>query len=262
MLNILSTFTNQDGSAFPNTLAVDSSGALSTDGTEFIAALVNDYCFGVLQAVLAYTGQTPNGTLEGPSNSQFLEGMRRGFSYPGEVFAAAINFDPASIGYRAIKLIGQGIAVASYPLLVAAVYVGDANNAAVAAAGGKFYKATDSAGTTPSTSGAYLILPDMRGLVIRGLDTPAAVDPDGASRYLGHKQLDSFQGHYHQTYWEDNTGGSEYGSSSVNTIYKNQSDSRPTTGRVKGPITGASGTVRFSTETRMINCALDFYIRY
>jgi hypothetical protein len=267
MLNILTTFTYQDGSAFPGTLARDSSGALSTDGTEFIAAMVNDYMFGIMQALLAYTGQTPNGTVEGPSNSQYLEAHRRAFGTPGEVVAAAINGDPATLGLRLIKLIGQGIVRANYPLLDAIVYVGDANNAAVAAASGKFYRADNANGTSPNVAGAYLILPDMRGLVIRGLDTPHAVDPDGATRKLGHKQLDSFQGHRHKAAvldtpknWVSSLGeGSSVAGNSVSITGATTKEVHTDSPNI---VDGSNGTPRPSTETRMVNCALDFYIRY
>lgn len=260
MLVPLSTFSNTNLAAFPNTEAVDSSGALSTDGTEFIAALVNDYNFGVMQALLDYTGQTPNGTVESPSNSQFLEGMRRAFSYPGEVFPAAFNDDPATLGIRAFKLIGQGITRASYTELDAAVYVGDANNAAAAAAGFGFYHADNSDGTSPNTAGVYLILPDLRGQFIRGLDTPAAIDPDGASRGLGHIQIDSMQGHEHRVFIGSFIGGSNgtyIGSN--NNVNTQTATPNPGTTIVSN---GSDGTPRTDSETRPTNVAFDYYIRY
>jgi len=253
MLDILSTYSNQDGASFPNTLAVNSSGALSTDGTEFIANMVNDYMFGVLQALLAYTSQTPNATLEGPSNSQFLEGIRRMTVYPGSIFYAAWNVDPSTIPIRAIKLTGQGIVRANYPLLDAMVYCGNANNATYTA----FFRADNANGTSRNTAGAYLILPDMRGRVIRALDTAAGVDPDGASRYLGSLQGDTFQGHafgdganINQDQNVMGGGASEVvrstGSGAAQVIMSN----------------GTHGTPRTSTETRMTNCAFDCYIVY
>ena len=263
MLDILSTYSNQSGDLFPNTLAVNSSGALSTDGTEFIAAMVNDYMFGILQALLSYTGQTPNGTAEGPANSQFLEGIRRMTLYPGSIFYAAWNVDPSTIPIRAIKLTGQGIARANYPLLDAMVYCGNANNATYTA----FFRADNSNGTSRNVAGAYLILPDMRGRVIRALDTAAGVDPDGATRYLGSLQGDTFQGFKAYLYgpWNTTGGGASpamvvtkdspsVGSGQIINMYS---------GGVGGFITdGTNGTPRISTETRMTNAAFDCYIVY
>jgi hypothetical protein len=255
MLDILATYSNQSGAAFPNTLAVNSSGALSTDGTEFIANMVNDYMFGILQAILDYTGQTPNGTLESPSNSQFLEGMRRMGLYPGAVFHAAWNVDPATLGIRAIKLTGQGIVRANYPLLDTLTYCGNANNATYTA----FFRADNADGSSRNTAGAYLILPDMRGRVIRALDTAAGVDPDGASRYLGSLQGHAFQGHYHNPLAPATAFvGYVLGAGGLITAGPNYAN-MVTTG---SPITGAHGTVTVTTETRMVNAAFDCYIVY
>lgn len=44
-------------------------------------------------------------------------------------------------------------------------------------------------------------LPDLRGYFLRGLDTAAAVDPDGASRTVGSTQMGSVEQHTH-TYWD------------------------------------------------------------
>ncbi|MDD5353089.1 MAG: hypothetical protein PHS93_08020 [Candidatus Omnitrophica bacterium] len=257
MKSPLVAFINQSGDAFPGTLAVNSSGALSTDGTEFISDMVNDYMFGLMQALLAYTGQTPNGTLEGPSNSQFLEGIRRFTVYPGSIFHAAWNVDPSTIPIRAIKLTGQGIVRANYPLLDAMVYCGDANNATYTA----FFRADNADGSSRNIAGAYLILPDMRGRVIRALDTAAGVDPDGASRYLGSLQNHAFMKHWHNFQAErldniavtasttgmDNIAGTGV---NLNTLVKDA---------VTDGVTGAPLT---STETRMTNASFDCYIVY
>ncbi|MDD5353088.1 MAG: hypothetical protein PHS93_08015 [Candidatus Omnitrophica bacterium] len=221
--------------------------------------MINDYMFGLMQALLAYTGQTPNGTLEGPSNSQFLEGMRRAFGSPGDIKFAAYNDDPATLGIRAIKLTGQGIVRANYPLLDAMVYCGDANNATYTA----FFRADNADGSSRNIAGAYLILPDMRGRVIRALDTAAGVDPDGAARYLGSLQGDTFQGHtYNDDYeiWTNDTGS---GTSAIRDVHSSDI-SGATSGRTTGaPITLTGyGTPRISTETRMTNASFDCYIVY
>jgi hypothetical protein len=195
MLDYAAAFTNKSG-VFPDILAINASGPSATDGTEFVSNMINDSMWGVWQMILNLAGLTPNGVLESDSASQIKEALRKAFTAaPGVVTQWHIDDDPGTSGHRALLLNGQGILRANYPDLDAAVYVGDANNAAVAAAGGAYYRADDAAGTTPNTTGIYLILPETRGYAPRGLDTAASVDPDGATRKLGDSQLDAFQGH-------------------------------------------------------------------
>lgn len=264
MLDISTIFTNYLGS-FPNFLAKDSSGAFTTDGTEFISELVNDYMWGWSQALLDYTGQTPNGILEAPGNSQILEALRRAFSFPGEIFAAAWNEDPSLLGIRAIKLIGQGILRISYPELDNAVYCGDGNNGTASA----FYHADDAAGTIRNTAGIYLILPDARGQVIRSLDLAGVIDPDGPSRDLGSIQgfaIENFTGSLEFVARSDGTpmagnglGVLDY----VNGIAITDTVTRsPTTQQTDTMTFDASGDATTSTETRMTNIAFDLFIRY
>lgn len=189
MLDYLATFANTDGAGFPATQGVDSSGGAATDGTEFIAAMINDSMWGVWQALLNSVGLTPNGITEADGASQVLDALRR-MDIPGKIIAVGWNDDPATLGIRAIMLTGQGVLRANYPELDALVYVGDANNAAADA----FYHADDAAGLIRNTAGAYLIFPDGRGRVVRGLDLTGSVDPDGAGAYLGEEQEDAGQG--------------------------------------------------------------------
>jgi hypothetical protein len=264
MLDILTTYAYQDAVAFPNTGAVDSSGPLTTDGTEFIAAMINDFLWGPMQSLLDYTGQTPNGTVESPSNSQYLEAHRRAFSYPGEIIAAAWNDDPATLGIRAIKMIGQGILRANYPELDAAVYCGDGNNATASA----FFRADDAGGVTRNTAGVYLILPDARGYFIRGLDTAAGIDPDGASRDLGSIQDFAIENITGSFYARSDEGGSALvaGESGVFAIAAGASHTAITTyagnSNSQTVTFDASTVINTDTETRGINIAFDLYIRY
>jgi hypothetical protein len=69
MKNFLTSFVNTNGVAFPNTAAVNSSGGGSTDGTEFIKAMVDDL-WGFQQGLLNYTGDTPNGNSEVGASQQ------------------------------------------------------------------------------------------------------------------------------------------------------------------------------------------------
>ena len=265
MLDILATFNYQNGVAFPNSAAVDASGAFATDGTEFIANMVNDYCFGPMQALLDYVGLTPNGIIESATTSQFLDALRKAFSHPGEIFYAAWNQDPTLLEIRALKLVGQGILRLNYPELDSAVYVGDPNNGTAPA----FYHANDAAGTIRNIAGIYLILPDCRGQVIRGLDLAAVVDPDGASRALGGLQgfaIEDFSGSFEVR--NPGTGStisvSPGGIFSVGPPGPLFAPLAVTGGTVPSTTINfdASGDAVTSTETRMVNIAFDYFIRY
>ena len=160
-----------------------------------------------------------------------------------------------------ILLNGHGILRANYPDLDTACYVGDGNNAAVAAAGGGYFRADNSDGSSPNIAGIYLILPETRGYVPRGLDTAASVDPDGASRYLGNPQLDAFQGHLFgiantggthnvivsSTSTGGNLNGNQAGYSSVST--------QPQVLTTAALTDGVNGTPRIDSESRMVNYA-------
>lgn len=188
MLDNLVAFTHNNGSGFPNTGAVNASGGAATDGTEFIANMVNDGMWGWMQALLNYNGLTPNGIVEADGASQILDALKS-FTIPGVALPVFWNNDPVPLGIRAILMTGQGIIRANYSELDAIVYVGDGNNGSAPV----FYHADDAAGTIRNTAGIYLILPDARGQAIRGFDPAGSVDPDGASRDLGGLQLDALQ---------------------------------------------------------------------
>ena len=185
--------TNFSG-IFPNALAINSTGAATPNGSEFVAGYINNFVIGICQAVMNYAGITPDGITEAAGASQFLEAMQKGAALlPGLIFEWNLNIDPAVIGFRGFLLSGQGIVRANYTDLDTNNYVGDANNAAVAAVNGGWYRADDAEGVTPNITGAYLILPESRGYTTRGLDVAASVDPGGASRYLGDTQIDAMQ---------------------------------------------------------------------
>jgi hypothetical protein len=193
MLDYAVAFTNFSG-AYPNILAINATGPSTTDGTEFVANMINDSMWGVYQMILNHAGLSPNGVLESNTASQIKEALWKGFGAPpGVVTQWHLDDDPGVSGHRCLLLNGQGILRANYVDLDAAVYVGDANNATVAAGGGFYYRADDAAGTTPNIAGIYLILPETRGYVPRGLDLAATVDPGGASRFLGDIQADAGQ---------------------------------------------------------------------
>ncbi len=256
MINLLSTFTNTNAVAFPDTEAVNSSGGAATDGTEFIAPMVNDGIWGWMQALLDYTGQTPNGITEAPGASQILESLRR-FETPGKIIAACWNDDPATLGIRALLLTGQGILRANYTELDALVYVGDGNNPSAAA----FYHADDAGGAARNTAGVYLILPDARGRVVRGLDLTGSVDPDGASRELGDLQGSAMWGHWHLFEFEPNSTADNSGAFNYDNLPGVPTGSK--SDRVTDILSdGVNGTPDLSSESRMINLAANLAITY
>lgn len=185
---------------FPDTVADNSSGVGTTDGFEFIAEWINNSVIGNQQDWMDYASLTPNGVTESTGFSQLREAMQLGHGIgPGKGVMWFLGDDPSVTGDRVLLLEGQGVLIASYPQLDAKCYVGDGANAAVAAGGGSglsrggFYHASDAAGTVPDTAGPYLILPDSVGYALRVLDSGAAVDPQGALRFLGDNQADAMQ---------------------------------------------------------------------
>jgi len=106
------------------------------------------------------------------------------------------NDTPAVWGDRLLLLVGQVITIASYSPLCDAIYCGDSNNATAPA----FYKTSDAGGTTRSTSGTYMVLPDARGLSWKGVGDAII---NGRTKFgpneLGELQEDRLQKHNHAT---------------------------------------------------------------
>jgi len=100
-------------------------------------------------------------------------------------------------------------------------------------------------------------LPDLEGQFLRGWSSDASVDPDGP-REAGTTQLDAMQGHRHsQGLKESPLSGAS--ASSVAGANANQTD----LGTIGDPITdGVNGTPRTASETRPVNTAVRYYIRY
>lgn len=268
-------YTNGSGN-FPNWTAIDASGAGLTDGSEYAALPINDGYEAFQQACMDYasgnanapTGAvgTPNAVSEAAGVCQLLQALQYANGIgPGMGVIWWLDDDPSVTGHRVLLLEGQGILHANYPGLLAAVYVGDANNAAVAAGGGFFYKSSDAAGTVPDTTatGVYLQLPDARGYALRGLDAAAAVDPDGASRFLGDVQTNTMQGHWHQPAVDNSGVGGGFVGFERFTDFDDNTTSDSTNQNIKSPITdGINGAPRTSSETRMSNLSTKFGITY
>lgn len=196
---------NNNGQPFPDTRAVDASGPLATDGTEYIKEVVDD-AWLEKQAELDFYDYPPTGledlkgvdAITGLPNSQPLAARYMNYATPGTIVNWPSAEDPFTVGVthgidlRLILLFGQGIdrTMDEYKMLDSIVYIGDGDNATA----DSFYHANDVGGTIRNTAGDYLILPDLRGYSFRGLDTSGSVDPDGAGRIVGSKQDDAFQG--------------------------------------------------------------------
>jgi len=191
MIDYLASFTNTDGSAFPDTEAVNVSAPGAGDGTEFVALMVNDI-WGRAQAMMNYAGLTPDGVTEADGTAQILDALNKGWAIgPGIGVTYWKNDTPAAKGDRVLLLQGQVILIATYPLLAAEVYCGDANNATAPA----FYKTSDAGGTTRSTAGTYLVLPDTRGLSLKNIgDATISTRTKTGPVDLGEVQEDQVQG--------------------------------------------------------------------
>jgi len=245
--------------------------AVSGDGTgtPWKSLLLSDI-WGLQQRLLQEAGITPNQVADSAVSSQYYDAIRRTAGFPGSVQKVFYNQDPSLLGVRQLLLDGSGVLVANYPDLVANTYVGDANNAAVAAAGGGFYKADDAAGTIPNTAGVYFILPDTRGSFPRGLDTAGAIDPDGASRYLGDIQGPAQADHFHSgIYTGIYESGDEIGVDSVLTSTVGPADDYLRTGGTPAtvytgyslPLAGVPVPIE-TTDNRPSNFSCNFAIWY
>lgn len=266
---------------FPITIAKPCSGSGATDGTPIMPDTTNNY-WGFFQMIMSRAGLTPSGVLEAYTvanafshsspgqatitltTAQFLQALQMQFGGPGTICLYARNQAPATVGERILLLQGQTIATATYPDLCNAVYVGDALNNT---AGVPFYLSSDSGGVTRSTTGAYLTLPDARGVTIRGIDTAQARDPLGNSRggaagaANGSIELDALQGHFHGM--APAATGFVYLVASGGTGQISAGSTTATALVTGAPATdGTNGTPRVDKETRMINMACYIGIRY
>ena len=191
MIDYLAAFVNTDGTAFPNTLAVNVTAPGAGDGTEFIAAMVND-AWGARQALMDRAGLLPDGVDEAPGTSQYMLAMQRAFAIGAGIGVTYWKNDtPAAFGDRVLLLTGQVILIATYQALVDATWVGAADNATAPA----FYRTSDAGGTTRDAAGNYLVLPDTRGLSLKNIgDATISARVKTGPVSLGSVQEDQGQG--------------------------------------------------------------------
>lgn len=297
MIAFESICTNKNGT-FPSASAKNASSPSATDGTELIAGWVN-FEWGWSQDLMSRAGLSPSGTGEVYGNAgsaqagagqQIRQALENCFGAPGELVfdvippngsaygaAGSVNWLPSWYASRRVLAANGGtFVVANYPELAAAIYCGDANNATA----DHCYRCSAANGTGRSTAGTYMVLPDYRGVTIRGRDMGNVTDPYGSTRpnsgtqggvvrnsgtgafgELASLQQDSLQGHYH------------YASSAGTTLGWAASNNAATGSNVIGlatsgvstgsPITDTTnGTPRTGTESRMYNASCNVSVRY
>ena len=291
MLAYENMVSNKTGT-FPNTQAKNASSAGGTDGTEYVAAILNDI-WGFWQQLITMAGMTPNGTSEAAQAStaattqlgvgqQKAQAMQMVFGgAPGEAvfdfiapgtgtygsqamsWGSATGGPPSRYQYRRViacagQFVPATIPLGGYPDLAAAIYCGDANNATATYC----YYTSDAGGTTRSTvSKNYIKLPDMRGVTIRGYDHGGIHDPLGATRgsfgEIASLQQDAMQGHIHSV------GGSvSPGSGNPSILLNTGLDAGVQRITTPPGLDGTNGTPRTSSETRMYNVSVNAGIRY
>lgn len=175
-------------------------------GSPWEKQVLNDL-LGMQQELLDLAGKVPSGSADVVGTSQYVDSIRAISGHPGVCVPLFLNAAPSTFDLRILLLDGTTVLASNYVDLVDATYVGNGANSAAHAAGAGFVKTSDSGGATPDTAGPYFLLPDMRGQFLRGKDSAGAIDPDGATRYLGDIQADAIQRHNHQLTTYDESYG-------------------------------------------------------
>jgi len=98
-------------------------------------------------------------------------------------------------------------------------------------------------------------IPDARGRALRMKDNAAGVNPDG-DLALGTLQSDAFQGHWHQV------GVNSSGALGNAGVSGKDGGVQGSPNRAQAPVTdGVNGTPRISSETRMANATVNFFVK-
>lgn len=112
-------------------------------------------------------------------------------------------------------------------------------------------------GYTYGGSGSTFNVPDMRGYFARGFDSSGAIDP---GRVFGSTQADAFQGHFHAPLSPAINFRGRYSGGANGISSGTGGTETATTG---GPVTdGVDGTPRTAAETRPVNVAVNYIIKY
>lgn len=124
-------------------------------------------------------------------------------------------------------------------------------------------------GNNFGTANAYVFnLPKTQGVVLRGYDHAAGLDPDAAGRIaaqtggatgdnIGSYQADTFQGHWHNLWGTAGQGANPGVADDVQT----PTTSLSTTSVREAVSDGTNGTPRYGQETRMKNLAVQYVIK-
>jgi hypothetical protein len=254
-------FVNTTGS-FPNVLGRNITVPGDGLGTEWIAEFVNNH-WGAQQDLLNRASLTPDGVTEATGSSQSYEAMQKCFGAPGEIVGWMGPGDPSAADNRLLQLDGTVLLIANYTDLVNATYIGDGNNNDNDFIG--FFKTSDAGGTLRDTAGTYFVLPDIRGLFLRGIDPLATYDPDGASRAIPQLQQDAFETHGHELLTllgNDYVIPSNIDASGATPAFVSSASAGAD--RLQAPDSSAAiiGPTSNDNETRSINVNTNWCIRY
>ena len=165
---------------FPDTVAKNASGPGATDGTPYDAGFISDL-WGARQDLLAMAGMTPDGMQEAAGSSQFMEAFRRGAGLPPGMLVMGFFSSARKAVMRVLDLEGQIVPVDVYDKLTDAVWQGPSLNPTVEC----FYRCDNDANKTRNAAGAYLYLPDMRGLFPRAAGANSVHFPSVNTLYDG-----------------------------------------------------------------------------
>jgi hypothetical protein len=150
---------------------------------------------------------------------------------------------------------------ANYPLLDAAVYIGDGNNSDTSYPA--YFHADDAGGAVRNTLGIYLILPDTRGKSVRGWDPSGVTDPDGPTRKFPDFQANAVVAHDHDV--QTKTTGDFAEISTIPSASGPRSIYQPTA--VNGANVLEAGVIQggpaqHPVETRMANYGVKMCVRW
>lgn len=284
MLDWLTAATSNVTGTYPNVLPKNSSTGTSTDGTPYVANVIQPL-WALTQALMHRSGISNSGTVEaytavgsgsatglgaisGDPAQQIMWGMQRHFSAPGEIIPHFLN-STAQGQVRALALNGQVIDGFSYPDLWYNTWVGSGANATAPA----FYTTSDSGGTTRATTGLtvngvtggrYLKLPDCRGLFARGIGTSTANQGANGTYFtggtsMGQVLLDMLQGHRHGPL----TANNFWGAPNNTAVYQAGASGLTADSTTGNPVTDTvNGTPRTGFETRPVSFACMWAVRY
>ena len=153
------------GSAGPDAPYVNHAAAQGVDGS-LVPAEAIEHPMREIVAAIEAAGLVPDAL----DLTQLAQAVSR--QMPA---GAVMPFASASPPTGWLRANGAAVARDSYAALDAAIYCGDADNAAAEWG----YRCTDPLNPdgTRSVTGAHIVLPDMRGRFVRALDDGAGIDP-------------------------------------------------------------------------------------